>query len=493
MKTTRIIIILFITLLIGCNEGQHEITITGKIKGEIPEKIEYSVPINGGSNLEFRASVVPDSLGVYQIKIPLEKASFIQLFVFKKALMTLIAEPNMKYEVNFDLTNKDQKQNFEILSENKEAQYLFNTLPNPGFIQSGIGEFLKDSVASQIIFNIKTKKEKELLKFQDFLANQSISKEFYNLVDLDRTYYYMAVQGTIGFAKYLMNQRKEGTFTDDIKNMWQQTFENDLLTREDFQRTKWGYALAENYLIYKGYQVAAFDNSRYLDSVKDKVRAIHELEEAEKHLSSNILEYYKACYIYQNCFQKNYEKEFIGLFDQFTEAYPSSAYTAYIEPQVAPIVAFHKKAEQPLNKKTEFIEDRETKNTLNDVLTQFKGKKVFIDVWATWCGPCKKEFAHKEALKNMLDNKGIALVYISIDKEKRDAQWKDMIKFYDLEGHHLRVNETLLTELRELYNNNGSISVPWYILVDEQGKIIKKHAKKPSQLKALEEEIESFV
>ena len=81
------------------------------------------------------------------------------------------------------------------------------------------------------------------------------------------------------------------------------------------------------------------------------------------------------------------------------------------------------------------------------------------------------------------------ILYISIDRDSDDQRWKDMIKFFNLEGYHIRANQELINDLRKIYGENSPFGIPWYILVDEKGNIVKNHAKPPSKLQELEIQI----
>ena len=60
----------------------------------------------------------------------------------------------------------------------------------------------------------------------------------------------------------------------------------------------------------------------------------------------------------------------------------------------------------------------------------YKGKYIYVDVWATWCGPCKKELPHLEALQEAYkDNDKILFTSVSIDKDK--SAWERMVKDKD--------------------------------------------------------------
>lgn len=131
-------------------------------------------------------------------------------------------------------------------------------------------------------------------------------------------------------------------------------------------------------------------------------------------------------------------------------------------------------------------------NSLNEAIAILKGKRIYIDVWATWCGPCKEDFENKSELNKLLATNNIETLYISIDKDDKEQLWKDMIKFYELEGCHIRSNLELSSDLRQIFGDNGGLAIPWYLLVNEDGELINDRASGTAQLARLEDEINKF-
>jgi thiol-disulfide isomerase/thioredoxin len=113
-------------------------------------------------------------------------------------------------------------------------------------------------------------------------------------------------------------------------------------------------------------------------------------------------------------------------------------------------------------------------------LSDFAGKLVLIDVWATWCGACIAQKPHfYELATNYKNNNNIQFIAISVDSS------------IDIWKNYIATNKNLKGEVRELFIPNGmrtefgkrfSINfLPKYILIDREGKIIDSNAPEPSK------------
>ncbi|MFY0630224.1 MAG: TlpA family protein disulfide reductase [Flavobacteriaceae bacterium] len=116
-------------------------------------------------------------------------------------------------------------------------------------------------------------------------------------------------------------------------------------------------------------------------------------------------------------------------------------------------------------------------------LDDLKGKYAYIDVWATWCGPCKAEIPSLKKVEKAYHGKNIQFISISIDKKKDHDAWKKMIVDKELGGVQLFADNDWESKFIEDYMIKG---IPRFILVDPSGKIVTANAPRPSSKKLVE-------
>ena len=116
-------------------------------------------------------------------------------------------------------------------------------------------------------------------------------------------------------------------------------------------------------------------------------------------------------------------------------------------------------------------------------LVDLKGKYVYIDVWATWCAPCKAEIPHLKALEKEFEGKNIEFVSISVDRPEAHETWVQMVKNESLGGVQLFADNNFESEFILEF---GISSIPRFILLDPQGNIVDSDAERPSNPKLKE-------
>lgn len=115
-------------------------------------------------------------------------------------------------------------------------------------------------------------------------------------------------------------------------------------------------------------------------------------------------------------------------------------------------------------------------SVFNKILAKYKGKVVYVDLWAPWCVPCMQEIPSVKALADSLKSKNVAFVFFCVNAkdEERDAT----IAKLKLPGDHYSLNARQYTSLRDGFGFTG---IPHYFLVNKSGKITDRDAKRADQ------------
>jgi len=127
--------------------------------------------------------------------------------------------------------------------------------------------------------------------------------------------------------------------------------------------------------------------------------------------------------------------------------------------------------------------DYENINGGKTSLESLKGKFVYIDVWATWCGPCIREIPALKEVEKEYHGKNIEFVSISIDDKKDHEKWKKMVADKELKGIQLFADNDWKSEFVKNYAIDG---IPRFILLDTEGRIVNADAPRPSDAKLKE-------
>ena len=116
--------------------------------------------------------------------------------------------------------------------------------------------------------------------------------------------------------------------------------------------------------------------------------------------------------------------------------------------------------------------------------SSFKGKYVYIDMWASWCGPCCMEVPHLQALEKELENDAVVFVSISIDTDKE--AWKNKMAELGMHGNQLHDRDGVLSRA---LNVRG---IPFFMIYDKEGCLHTYGAMRPSRADVLKSQLEEL-
>jgi len=311
-------------------------------------------------------------------------------------------------------------------------------------------------------------------KFDSVALVKSISKDFQKTVNRDiyLTMYLMISRGN----KYGKISKQDSIIISDIRKQIFATYPP--FAKENLLSSA-GYLYLDNYLI-----------SSHFWSQLDKKQYINEFGQYKFYgvLPSEILKIkLGTSLVYEYLNNRHDINKEIAL-KIFKTKFPDSQYYQIFQ-------EFQKQVDQSsddVNKRenkllidsTGISSNIKTLKELHD--TYFKGKKLFIDLWATWCFPCRAQLRYANEVDSLARKYDITLVYISIDDVKSKKTWIDDIKGLKLYGNHYLANEMLLQDLKTRYYKNDNINIPRYFFMDENGNMITDDAPRPSALNELE-------
>ncbi|MBC7850176.1 MAG: TlpA family protein disulfide reductase [Chitinophagaceae bacterium] len=180
------------------------------------------------------------------------------------------------------------------------------------------------------------------------------------------------------------------------------------------------------------------------------------------------------------------------LFDSLQMQFPRSAYLSIARDQMAEMK--RKFEVNSNNAAIKFYPDKKPA-TLAELIKPYKGKIVYLDVWGTWCGPCRMEMDYVGEMKKAMKGKDITFLYLDMDDDSKENAWHEYVKFYGIEGEHYRLtNKQIEGHWQEIKAAGGeSASYPRYLIFDRQGKLVHVNAERPSSKEKLYKQLNEIL
>lgn len=140
-------------------------------------------------------------------------------------------------------------------------------------------------------------------------------------------------------------------------------------------------------------------------------------------------------------------------------------------------------SDECLKDATPFAECQTGEELFNRLIAPHQGKFIYLDVWGTWCAPCKREMKFAAPIKEAMKEKEVVFFYLA--NNSPEVAWRNIIKEYRLTGKQVEHYNLPDAQQRMLENYLGIRSYPTYHIIDRHGVVIEKKPLCPSSGKQL--------
>ncbi len=463
--------------------AQEKVSLIGTVNNPVEGDIQLVVdPYYIGE--EPPADIIPVVDGEFKHAFSLDKAQWVK-FRYNGQATQLYVEPgdsmNLQLEAT-DLTGTLQLEGKGAANNKFWMAFAKEALNQPN--ANELKDKMKESSIDSWEIFLFNKKRAFKQFFEDNQTEYNISYDFEKYIKASWDYYYLnnlmayPIERAQVSANKLVQRIPEIMF--DV--MDEETVLNPSAIIDPNYRSFIDY-----FIRYKAVEDNAFNK------FEDRTQWLRlQQRAAEKYLDTEPLQYALANLLMDHGTEAK-RSTTKNMFKTMRLVDPESGYHSIVEQQIGEWMAQEEADGEKMTKEeilAEIEKDREKLKEndgsfrLNDVegnkiaIEDYIGKVVYVDVWASWCGPCIKQMPAAKALKEKFtpeEKEQIVFMYISIDDH--ESRWKGAIEKHGIKGIHLHSPGGWNSAVTQKFSIRG---IPRFMIFNKDGELVEPEAKRPS-------------
>ena len=464
-------------LLASCSESD-EIQISGTVRNMQGKPVVYYQSVDGMFNAQRcdTLKVNPDS--TFTLTFPAERYKRLKFILWGEAPLGSVILSENKIEVNLDGAAEQHLVVKGLSKKEMEASSLIDKLNEDVWdSRARRGDrwnIAKDTVAASVVAKLKA----DELAMEEKM--KGLDEELFVKLCQDVRMHLMTVFQARLFAV---------EWETSPKNLQQWIDEWDKLKdRYSENHPESPYSLSFFDVVHRNVGITYFYKGETVPEGVNKEPNELSFCYCEHKLKGKAQEAAMVQLFFQDEMRKENAPVMIPLSERFKELHPQSVWMPLVDKTIAKNKAFQE-AKIP-----DYIHFPNVENvkSLKELTDLYKGKVIFMDIWATWCGPCRDSFAHVKSLQEYAkEHDDVVLLYLSIDRPDDDAHWRKMAAHFDLMGEHVRIQEAFRDEIYQTFGDKrGALAIPRCVIFDKKGEIRFSVAASPEDMKKLKDQLE---